>query len=82
MDAGLVTFKGAASFIGNEVVEFQSFPSEGKSYFGGEGGGLHVEVGHGEVGVIFEGPVLFSGNTAKVSRRWFVAGATYTVEAC
>eukprot|EP00904_Undaria_pinnatifida_P008962 jgi/Undpi1/5196/HiC_scaffold_2.g00478.m2 len=62
---GLVTFKGAASFIGNEVVEFLDYASEGKLFFGGEGGGLHVDVSDDDVGVIFEGPVLFSGNTAK-----------------
>ena len=48
------------------MVEFIDYDSVGIRYFGGEGGGLHVDISDDDVGVIFEGPVLFSGNSAKV----------------
>lgn len=58
MDDNLVLFKGAASFIGNEVAEtFQS---------GGRGAGMFSGAHHDEP-MVFSGPVLFKGNLGLVS---------------
>lgn len=62
MDEGLVLFKGAASFIDNEVSEmFQS---------GGRGAGMYTGAFHDEP-MVFSGPVLFSGNLGLVSAGSF-----------
>lgn len=58
MDDGLVTFKGGASFIDNEVAEtFQS---------GGRGAGMYAGSHYNEP-MVFSGPVLFRGNLGQVS---------------
>lgn len=62
MDNGLVQFKGAASFIGNEVAE--SFQS------GGRGAGMYSHAQLDEP-MVFSGPVLFKGNRGLVSEDGF-----------
>eukprot|EP00903_Cladosiphon_okamuranus_P015337 g14167.t1 len=69
MMGGRMTFKAAASFIGNEVEEEAEIGAwEGNIYYGGEGGAMHVSPQHGgdadEMELVFEGPVLFRGNKA------------------
>lgn len=54
---GLVKFKGAASFIDNEVLE---------SFQRGEGAGMYSTARHDEP-MVFSGPVLFRGNLGTVS---------------
>lgn len=62
IDQSLVTFKGAASFIDNEVAEqFES---------GGRGAGLYSNAQLDEP-MIFSGPVLFKGNRGLVSEDSF-----------
>lgn len=58
MDDNVALFKGAASFIGNEVAEtFQS---------GGRGAGMYAG-SHYDEPMVFSGPVLFRGNLGLVS---------------
>eukprot|EP00904_Undaria_pinnatifida_P009034 jgi/Undpi1/5260/HiC_scaffold_2.g00541.m1 len=61
---GDITFKGAASFIGNEAEGSYEEYSEGIVYNGGYGGGLLIGVDNGNFSVVFEGPAFFSGNKA------------------
>lgn len=64
----MVTFEAAASFIGNEVLGRQLFESEGVLYQGGKGGAF-MQISYEDEGirVLFQGPVLFSGNKGLVS---------------
>lgn len=58
MDDNVALFKGAASFIDNEVAEtFQS---------GGRGAGMYAG-SHYDEPMVFSGPVLFRGNLGLVS---------------
>lgn len=69
MMGGKITFKAAASFVGNEVEEDADIGAwEGNTYYGGEGGAIHVspEYSRDEMELVFEGPVLFRGNKAYV----------------
>lgn len=58
VDDSFVKFKGAASFIGNEVAE--------ASQSGGRGAGLFASTSLDEP-MVFSGPVLFKGNLGLVS---------------
>lgn len=87
MMGGKMTFKAAASFIGNEVEEEPDIGAwEGNIYYGGEGGAIHASPGYsdddGEMGLVFEGPVLFRGNKAYVRcmRGWVGWGGRPCVE--
>ena len=67
VEDGIVTFKGSASFVGNQAEQYYDLESEGMLYYAGQGGGLFVGGSNGDAGsVVFEGPVFFTGNTASV----------------
>lgn len=60
VDQSFVQFKGAASFIDNEVAE--------EAQSGGRGAGLYSNAQVDEP-MIFSGPVLFKGNRGLVSEE-------------
>eukprot|EP00752_Nemacystus_decipiens_P018338 g16453.t1 len=80
MMAGKMTFKAAASFLGNEVEEDADIgAAEGNIYYGGEGGAIHVSPDNGEdeMALVFEGPVIFRGNKAYEGAALYVDAAIY-----
>ncbi|CAM9862683.1 unnamed protein product [Scytosiphon promiscuus] len=75
---GKITFKAAASFIDNETSDFEDVGAfEGNIYYGGEGGGIHMSTDDPDdiPEMVFEGPVLFSGNKAHSGAGLYVTSS-------
>eukprot|EP00752_Nemacystus_decipiens_P018340 g16455.t1 len=79
MRGGQMTFKAAASFVGNEVEEYVDIgASQGNIYYGGDGGAIHVvSENSGSMTLIFEGPVLFRDNKAYEGAALYMDAARY-----